>query len=704
MVSECDTWVWTAGLYQNLLAKRFSFLPLSQLSIPRMDPPSARVIDVQILPTTFPPGVRSPNPGTQVQATSAPPVTDAQRGENYGDSSGRLWTMYLTEAEKEDKEITENWKGDTEGILVFTGLFSATVASFIIESYKQLSLDSGTKTNVLLAQISQQLANTSNGAPFTGVEAQNNQPFKPTASAVRVNVMWFLSLVLSLTCALSAVLMQQWARRYQELARRRGAPHKRARLRAYIFDGIKGFRMTRAIEAMPVLLHLSVFLFFAGLVDFLIPINTTVAYVTLGWIALFALAYAILTILPNLYLNCPYRTPLSGITWRLSQCFVLRILLFIRGIETPFHDLLLSLWDWIGRQVTETSGPTKWRDTLEKQVDMRRKWLKDGLRRSVELSATDAPSTVDKDALEWTLTALDEDKEIEDFTERIPGFFDSQAVPDPTLAILPLMSEQSTTDPILGSRLYDLLKTCIPGTSPLTEEKRRSRLRVCLRSLWYCGEAYNQPKNSEPLPSYVRIIFASPEMTHRIQAEEDPAARVIGRCFGSLVAKKLSADINLRNTRGVRVELGELACLSAILGTESHEVTSWLSEPGAIELANIVSLMSVDADPLVSDNMPSDVLHVFKKTLKILSQTLLDKIHADLSLPHIAQFHDIYSKVPNWLKEELRQISNNLAFPKPQPAQESRTNISHVSQQSRESPVRIEGAPDSGIGDGFVQT
>ncbi|KAH9173290.1 hypothetical protein EDB89DRAFT_1905319 [Lactarius sanguifluus] len=683
-----------------------------------MDSPSAHVnIDVQTPISTFPPGVQPPDLGTQFRPTTttnnredalAPlPDTNPQRGENYGDSSGRLWMLYLTEAEKEDKEITENWKGDTEGILVFTGLFSATVATFIIESYKQLSHDSGDTTNALLTQISHQLANTSNVTPFAGVGAQNSLPFKPTASAVRVNVMWFLSLVLSLTCALSATLMQQWARRYQELARRRGAPHKHARMRAYIFDGIKGFRMTRAIEAMPMLLHLSVFLFFAGLIDFLIPINTTVAYFTLGWIALFALAYVILTILPNLYLNCPYRTPLSGFTWRLSQFSVLRILLATRGIEGLFHGSLLSLWYWTHQQMTETPGPTKWRETLEEQVTVRRRWLKDGLRRSVELSATDAPSTVDKDALEWTLTALDEDKEIEDFAERVPGFFDSRAVPDPTSAILPLMSDQSTTDPILGSRLYDLLKTCIPGTSPLTEEKRRSRLRVCLRSLWYCGEAYNRPKNSEPLPSYVRVVFASPEMTHRIQAEGDPAARVIGRCFRSLVAKKLSADIN---SRRVRVSEGVLACLSAILVTESHEVMSWLGEPGAIELANIVSLMSVDADPLVGDKMPSDVLYVFKKTLNILSQALLGKIHADLPLPQIAQFHEIYSKAPNWLTDELRQISDKLptgivAFPEPQLAQESSwTNISHVSQQSRENQVRTEGAPDSGIGDGLVHT
>ena len=30
--------------------------------------------------------------------------------------------MYLTEAEKQDKEVSESWKGDTDGILVFVSL------------------------------------------------------------------------------------------------------------------------------------------------------------------------------------------------------------------------------------------------------------------------------------------------------------------------------------------------------------------------------------------------------------------------------------------------------------------------------------------------------------------------------------------------------------------------------------------------------
>ncbi|KAI0054831.1 hypothetical protein BV25DRAFT_1779329, partial [Artomyces pyxidatus] len=133
------------------------------------------------------------------------------------------WSLYLHEAEKYDKELFESWKGDTEGILVFTGLFSATVATFLAESYKTLQPDTGGAAVLILTQISHQLAAMSNGthlplAPLTSVQPT---AYKPTASALRVNAFWFLSLSLSLACALIATLMQQCARRYMRLVSRR---------------------------------------------------------------------------------------------------------------------------------------------------------------------------------------------------------------------------------------------------------------------------------------------------------------------------------------------------------------------------------------------------------------------------------------------------------------------------------------------------
>ena len=58
-----------------------------------------------------------------------------------------------------------------------TGLFSATVAAFIIESYQSLSPNPVDTTNALLVQITQQLVNMSTGTPLTIVTTQSNQPY-----------------------------------------------------------------------------------------------------------------------------------------------------------------------------------------------------------------------------------------------------------------------------------------------------------------------------------------------------------------------------------------------------------------------------------------------------------------------------------------------------------------------------------------------
>jgi hypothetical protein len=497
-----------------------------------------------------------------------------------------------------------------------TGLFSATVASFIIESYQNLSPDSSDTTNVLLTQISEQLVNISNGRPLTSIAAQSSQPFKPTASAVRVNVLWFLSLVLSLTCALSATLMQQWARRYQELGQRRVAFHKRGRIRAYIFEGINKFGMARAVATMPTLLHISVFLFFAGLVEFLFPIYATVAYTTFGSIMVFALAYTTLTVLPNIHLNCPYGTPLSGFTWRISQFSVIGFLWTVLKIEGLFRKFM---WHLANRHAPEPDGPKRWRETLEKKVDIRRQWFSQGTRKSVELSAYSAGSIVVTSALEWTLAALDEDKEVEDFAAGVPGFFDSRVVPDATLAVLPLMSHQPNTDPVFGPRLLDLLETCIPETSILDEKIRKNRLRVCMKCLWSFARAYNQLGSSQLFPSYFLNAFVSPEVTRRIQTEEDSGVRVVGRCFGALIVNKLAADLESHSDR---ISDGDLACIPAILGIESRTLELLLNQPGAITVVNMITLAFDETGGLVTNTVPSGMQDVAQQTLGFLSQTI----------------------------------------------------------------------------------
>jgi hypothetical protein len=417
--------------------------------------------------------------------------------------------------------------------------------------------------------------------------------------------------------------MQQWARRYRELAQRRGAFHRRGRMRAYIFEGIDKFGMTQAVATMPTLLHISVFLFFAGLVDFLFPIYATVAYATLGCIMVLSLAYAVLTALPTIYFNCPYSTPLSGITWRISQFLVFVFLWIMLEIEGLFCKPLPEFWSLANEQVAKRHRLRMW---IDRQEWKHRKWFSQSLRKRAEISAYEAKSTVVTSALEWTLTALDEEKEIEDFAARVPGFFDSRVVPDATSAVLSLMSHQPNTDPIFGSRLYDLLNTCMPGTPVLDETMRKRRLRVCLNCLWYFGRAYNQPGVSQPLPSYF-LNSLIPEISRRVQTEEDSALRVMGRCVVAMIINKLAAD---PESRTIPINREALAYLLAILGTEED---LWLSptQPDAIALANAISF-TFEIGDLVTQTVPSGVLDVVHQTLGILSRAISSKQDAEVQL------------------------------------------------------------------------
>ncbi|KAF8257731.1 hypothetical protein EI94DRAFT_1817065 [Lactarius quietus] len=471
---------------------------------------------------------------------------------NYGDPSGKLWSMYLTESKKEDSQMTKNWTRDTSGLLIFASLFSVVVTGFITESYKKLSPNSGEQTVALLTQ----LVNNSTGALAA---VQNSPPFKAPASIVRVNVLWFLSLILSLSCALLATLMQQWARRYLEYVQRRRAPRKQARIRAYMFEGVENFRLSQVVQAMPLLLHTSVFLFFAGLVEFLLPINRAVAFSALGCVVVFAYVYGIFTLLPSLRPNCPYFTPLSGITYISLQLSAFSLFWITDKIEGILHEFLLGIWESPDR------GPTTWRNTLERKVRAHYEGFSHGLRWSAERGAMNAPQSVDKRALHQTLTSLGEHQDFEDFAARMPGFFDSHTSPDATSTILSLMSDETMSEPILGTRLRELLGTCQPGTSLLTEGPRTVRLRVCLMSLWYCARAYNHPGNSRvPLAPYFRVIFASPQVIRWIQSERDLTTRLLGRCFGSLVVQKLTNDITTCN---IPMSNAEVSSLSYILGT-----------------------------------------------------------------------------------------------------------------------------------------
>ncbi|KAH9965086.1 hypothetical protein BGW80DRAFT_1178987, partial [Lactifluus volemus] len=122
--------------------------------------------------------------------------------------------MYINMTEGEDEKMTNRWQKDADGIIIFTGLFSAALAAFLTVSVQDLKSNPQDTTAFYLANIYQLLADPN--ISRASILATPAQPpvFSPSNSAVLVNSLWFLSLVISLTSALLATMLQQWARRY----------------------------------------------------------------------------------------------------------------------------------------------------------------------------------------------------------------------------------------------------------------------------------------------------------------------------------------------------------------------------------------------------------------------------------------------------------------------------------------------------------
>jgi len=148
---------------------------------------------------------------------------------NFVDGSGSIFSMYLEMATEEDKKIVENWKADADGILIFTGLFSAAVASLISISIQDIQQNSQDISNFYLANTYQATINPNLSSSLP----TSPPPFSPPNYAVWVNSLWLLSLVISLTCALLATFLQQWARRYLKVTQTCHSLHRRARIRAF---------------------------------------------------------------------------------------------------------------------------------------------------------------------------------------------------------------------------------------------------------------------------------------------------------------------------------------------------------------------------------------------------------------------------------------------------------------------------------------
>ncbi len=210
----------------------------------------------------------------------------------------------------------------------------------------------------------------------------------------------FLSLFFSVISALVSTLIQQWAREYLQYSQPSTAPHKRGRVRAYLFDGLSKFQMRRLTYGVPVLLHLSVFLFFYALSELLhsvnVPVGRTARYCV---VALFSV-YMALSVLPLIVRNAPYQTAL---TTPLQACVSL-----VRVSYIALRRLVRR---------SSTIYEDQKRHGLFKSIHVDRA-------RALMTEVKNRASQLDRSAMHWLLQELDEDN-MDTFLRGLPGYFHS---------------------------------------------------------------------------------------------------------------------------------------------------------------------------------------------------------------------------------------------------------------------------------------
>ncbi|KAI0028379.1 hypothetical protein K488DRAFT_89804 [Vararia minispora EC-137] len=146
--------------------------------------------------------------------------------------------------------------------------------------------------------------------------------FSPTAHAVAVNILWFMSLILSLSCALAATLVQQWVRTYMRDVKSSRSTSIRGLRHLFLCLAVERFRLDEVPGTIVTLLHLSVGLFLTGLIIFLFPINHIVAGGAIAAIAITGFVYIALTIVPLVIPECPYSTPLTPVLGSIPRAAV----------------------------------------------------------------------------------------------------------------------------------------------------------------------------------------------------------------------------------------------------------------------------------------------------------------------------------------------------------------------------------------------
>ena len=232
------------------------------------------------------------------------------------------------------------------------------------------------------------------------------------------------------------------------------SPEMRARVRAKLSDAENTF-IFRDSNHLPFCLHLSLFLFMAGLLIYIFNINRATFSALVWLIAITTLLYLRYTTISFFHCSLVY-TPFSPFFFRLY---------------VGFAYAASRVCSWIRLRHRSDHFRNQYRDLRDRFIKGFIKAQEERLKKAaLDLSSSD----IDAEVFEGMLIILDDDQALESFFDAIPGFCASRLV-------------QNRLDLRVKTKLEHSLNgflDCTFSSHLVTESTRNDRLVICLNAAY----------------------------------------------------------------------------------------------------------------------------------------------------------------------------------------------------------------------------
>ena len=317
-------------------------------------------------------------------------------------------------------------------------------------------------------------------------------------------------------------------------------------------DNVSTLHFLLATDAVPTLLHLSVFLFFTGFLILLRHISHAVFCAVAVWVAVCVVIYASITFLPIYQPDSPRYAPVSSLAYH-----------FYVNVLHPAFKSLSS----IKRGIRNTNVRRHAAHLLER------------LEKKAEEIVLDRSPKLDAKILESLLDTLDNDSEREKFFEAIPGFYDSQAVL--VNDVKKNLSECPTFFTNFRRAVHQFLDQTLSSSS-VSELVRCRRLLACLNATHrVLGEFEDTTITNQIICSRNWTEMPpSPEIGHILigkRNSSDSWIRLIGSC---IIARVLVSVENYDDTW--------MALARSQLEVTEEVFKGYLENEDSVSLANLI--------------------------------------------------------------------------------------------------------------------